>query len=107
MPHGGHRRGAGRPKGALNKMTQQAREIAARHLESLIAEQARLALGAESEAVRNNAIERLLNRTIGRAAPACPENSVKHPVRVSFEWDPSKAELIVPVVRRPKVKEEK
>ncbi len=94
MPKGGYRPGAGRPKGSLNKVTQQARELAAKHLDALIAEQVRLALEAESEAVRGNMIEKLIDRIAGRSAPVRPENPAQQlPTRVTFEWDPSKAEL--------------
>jgi hypothetical protein len=91
MAHGGKRPGAGRPKGSLNKMTFKARQLASRHLDALIAEQARLALKAKSEGVRNSAIASLLDRIVGRARPAV-EDAIQIPTRITVEWDPTKAE---------------
>lgn len=64
---GGKRTGAGRPKGARNKATEEVRVIAQKHAPAAIEELARLSTGAESEAARVAASKELLDRAYGKA----------------------------------------
>ena len=64
---GGRRPGSGRKKGTPNKVTAEIKEIARQYGPEAIAELARLATKAESEAARVAAIKELLDRGYGRA----------------------------------------
>lgn len=57
----------GRPKGAQNKATAEIKKLAQAHADTAIAELARLATKAESEAARVAAIRELLDRGYGKA----------------------------------------
>lgn len=67
---GGKRPGAGRPKGSLNKATADIKALAMEHAPSAMAELARLATKAESEAARVAAIKELFDRGFGRPSQA-------------------------------------
>lgn len=60
----------GRQKGTLNKSTAEVKVIAGKHGEAAIKELARLALKAESETARIQAIRELLDRAYGKAPQA-------------------------------------
>src|SRR5262245_7890914 len=64
---GGRRPGSGRKKGTPNKVTAEIKELAQKYGPEAIAELARLATKAESEAARVAAIRELLDRGYGRA----------------------------------------
>ena len=64
---GGRRPGSGRKKGTPNKVTAEIKELAQKYGPEAIAELARLATQAESEAARVAAIKELLDRGYGRA----------------------------------------
>ena len=68
--HGGSRKGAGRPQGALNKVTREVREIAADYGPAAIEELARLSVKAESELTRIAACKEILDRAYGKPAQA-------------------------------------
>ena len=65
--HGGARPGAGRPKGATSKVTQDVRELALIYGPAAMQELARLSLEAVSEATRVAAAKEVLDRAYGRA----------------------------------------
>jgi hypothetical protein len=64
---GGRRPGSGRKKGTPNKVTAEIKQLAQQYGPEAIAELARLATKAESEAARVAAIKELLDRGYGRA----------------------------------------
>jgi len=64
---GGRRPGSGRKKGTPNKVTAEIKQLAQQYGPEAIAELARLATQAESEAARVAAIKELLDRGYGRA----------------------------------------
>jgi hypothetical protein len=76
---GGRRPGSGRKKGTPNKVTAEIKELAQNYGPQGIAELARLATKAESEAARVAAIKGLLDRGYGRAVQPI-ENSVTYGV---------------------------
>ena len=76
---GGRRPGSGRKKGTPNKVTAEIKELAQQYGPEAIAELARLATKAESEAARVAAIKELLDRGYGRAVQPI-EGSVTHGV---------------------------
>lgn len=57
----------GRTKGTPNKATAEVKAVALDHAPSALAELARLALGAENEAMRVSAIKEILDRAYGKA----------------------------------------
>jgi hypothetical protein len=63
----GRRPGSGRKKGTPNKVTAEIKELAQKYGPEAIAELARLATNAESEAARVAACRELLDRGNGRA----------------------------------------
>lgn len=65
-PRGGKRPGAGRPLGALGKITRPLRELAALHSEDCIAVLVELRDHAEAEQVRLAAANSLLDRGHGK-----------------------------------------
>jgi hypothetical protein len=67
---GGLRPGAGRKPGVPNKATRELKDLARQYTEDAIAELARLATGAESEAARVSAIKELFDRGYGKATQA-------------------------------------
>jgi len=64
--HGGRRDGAGRPRGALNKITRPVKELAADQGEASICRLIELRDHAKSEQVRFAAAKELLDRACGR-----------------------------------------
>lgn len=64
--HGGKRDGAGRPKGALNKITRPLREAAAQESEACLETLIHLRDHGESEQVRLAAASAILDRGHGR-----------------------------------------
>jgi hypothetical protein len=64
--NGGRREGAGRPSGALNKLTQPVKALAASYGPASIARLVQLRDGAASEQVRFAAAKELLDRAYGR-----------------------------------------
>jgi hypothetical protein len=72
MSMGGARPGAGRPKGSPNKATAAVRALAQEYGPEAIKELARLAKGAESEAARVSACEKLLDRAYGKSQIGSP-----------------------------------
>src|SRR5262245_49548756 len=76
---GGRRPGSGRKKGTPNKVTAEIKELAQQYGPEAIAELARPATKAESEAARVAAIKELLDRGYGRAVQPI-EGSVTHGV---------------------------
>ena len=65
---GGRIPGAGRKPGVPNKITAEIKALAQVHASVAIAELARLAVSAESEAARVAAIKELLDRGYGKAS---------------------------------------
>jgi hypothetical protein len=68
--HGGARPRAGRPKGSLNKVTRDVRELALIHGPAAMKELARLSIQAESEAARIAACKEILDRAYRRPPQA-------------------------------------
>ena len=66
--HGGRREHAGRPVGAVNKLTKPVRELASQFGESAIETLVHLMHHAEAEQVRLAASNSLLDRGFGRPA---------------------------------------
>jgi hypothetical protein len=64
--HGGRREGAGRPRGALNKVTRPVKELAADQSAASIDKLVHLRDCAESEQVQFAAAKELLDRAHGR-----------------------------------------
>ncbi len=64
--HGGQREGAGRPEGALNKITRPVKELAAEHGPDSIKKLIHLRDHADSEQVQFAATKELLDRAYGR-----------------------------------------
>lgn len=65
--HGGPRPGAGRRKGVGNKVTQQIREIAAKHGPEAIQNLVNIMKKGESEAARVAASKEILDRAYGKS----------------------------------------
>ena len=95
IKRGGKSRGAlksgGRKKGTPNKATAQVKELAQKYAEAAIAELARLATKAESEAARVSAIKELLDRAFGKAPQAITGDANQpvqhqHSGRVGVGW---------------------
>jgi hypothetical protein len=63
------RRG-GRPKGSVNKVTADIRELARQYAPDALKELARLSVNAESEAARVAAIKEILDRAYGKSVRA-------------------------------------
>ena len=74
---GGRRPGAGRPIGALSKITRPLRELAALHSEGCIAVLVELRDHAEAEQVRLQAANALLDRGYGRPRQEIDMNADK------------------------------
>jgi hypothetical protein len=64
--HGGRREGAGRPRGALNKLTRPVKELAGEQSAASIDKLVYLRDSAESEQVQFAAAKELLDRAHGR-----------------------------------------
>ena len=75
--HGGRREGAGRPPGALNKLTRPVKELACDQGPASIARLVQLRDEAESEQVRFAAAKELLDRAYGRARQEIDVNAGK------------------------------
>lgn len=82
--HGGRREGAGRPAGALNKLTRPVKELACDQGAESIARLVQLRDGAESEQVRFAAAKELLDRAYGRARQEIDVNS-DHSIQVIIQ----------------------
>lgn len=67
MARGGKRPGAGRKKGAINKVGADLRELAQTYTQSAVAELARIALEGSTDQARVSAIKELLDRGHGKA----------------------------------------
>ena len=82
--HGGRREGAGRPAGALNKLTRPVKELACDQGAESIARLVQLRDQAESEQVRFAAAKELLDRAYGRARQEIDLNS-DHSIQVLIQ----------------------
>jgi len=80
MPHGGRRPGAGRPKGAANRMTPEAQEFTARKLTKMLERLVHLAEKAESESVQLGSLKEFLHTALGKPRMAEPPNEA--PIRI-------------------------
>ena len=67
------RPGAGRPKGALNKVTRDIKALAAEHSPAALATLVQIATSGESEAARVAAANSLLDRAYGK-----PRQEIEH-----------------------------
>jgi len=67
---GGANPGAGRPKGAANKITAEIKAVAQKHGPAAIAELARIAAKSESDAARVAACREILDRAYGKSPQA-------------------------------------
>lgn len=67
MAKGGKRPGAGRPPGALNKITADIKALAQEHCEAAIIELATILTTSESHQARIAAAKELLDRGYGKA----------------------------------------
>lgn len=90
---GGKQKGSaktgGRKKGVNNKATQDVKALAQKYAAPAIAELARLATMAESEAARVSAIKELLDRAFGKSPQALigdPNQPINHNVKVGIGW---------------------
>lgn len=94
MARGGKRTGAGRRAGTPNKITQAKAEgidvkaLAGQYTEAALAELARLATNAQSEAARVSACNSLLDRGHGKAAQA-----IEHTGKVTITHEQALAAL--------------
>ena len=73
--------GSGRQAGTPNKATAEVKALAQAHAPAAIAELARLATGAESEAARVAAIKELLDRGYGKSAQPVTGEGGEGPVQ--------------------------
>jgi len=90
-PKGPGKPGPGRPPGARNKITSEIKALAQVHGAIAVAELARLATKAESEAARVAAIKELLDRGYGKATQPISGDDDAPPVRLAVGWlTPSK-----------------
>ena len=76
----------GRVAGTPNKATAEIKALAGMHAEAAIAELARLATGAESEAARVAAIKELLDRAFGKAAQGVTIGTEDSVTKLLGEW---------------------
>lgn len=70
MAKGGKRPGAGRPPGALNKVTADIKALAQQHCEAAIIQLATILTTSESHQARIAAAKELLDRGYGKATQA-------------------------------------
>ena len=101
--HGGKRAGAGRPAGALGRVTADIRALAQPYAASAVAELARLAgltdaPGAANEATRVAALRELLDRAYGRSVAVLAGDEERGPIHYSFEWAAAAPSAAVPAV---------
>jgi hypothetical protein len=78
----------GRVAGTPNKSTADIKALAQKHTDGAIAELARLAVGAESEAARVSAIKELLDRGHGK-----PSQQLEHTGTVKISHEQALEEL--------------
>jgi len=89
MPKGGRRKGAGRPRGSLNKVTEEARAFAQARLDATLAALEKLARHAESENVQLASIKEMLYTAIGKprtSAEQEPEPAKTVHIVRTYRW---------------------
>lgn len=86
--HGGRRPGAGRPRGALNRLTRPVKELAADQGSASIERLVWLRDNAESEQVQFAASRELLDRAFGRARQEI-DVTADRSIRVIINRDPN------------------
>ena len=106
MRHGGRRKGAGRPHGAINKITEEARAFAQANLDFTLEGIKRLAEKAESENVQFNSLREILHTAVGRprlmeAPPEPPKPAIK-----IYRWAENESEAMPDPARRKAEKKE-
>ena len=86
MAHGGRRKGSGRPKGAQNRVTEEARAFARANLDVTLQALRHLSQSATSESVQLASPKEMLHTAIGRPrlSEEPPEPPV--PVRNVYRW---------------------
>lgn len=77
---------AGRPKGALNKVTAEVKELAQKHGPDAIKTLAKLAKGADSDAAKIAACRELLDRAYGKAAQPVGGGDGTEAIKHLFGW---------------------
>jgi hypothetical protein len=93
--------GPGRPKGSLNKITLEIKEIAQRYGERAIIGLASLAEGAESESARVAAWKELLDRGYGKSPQAITHSGdSQNPLAVKDVSDIDRAKLLAFLVSK-------
>lgn len=83
MAHGGRRKGSGRPKGAQNRVTEEARAFARANLDVTLQALRHLSQSATSESVQLASLKEILHTAIGR--PRLSEEPPV-PVRNVYRW---------------------
>jgi hypothetical protein len=66
MRHGGKRRGAGRRKGSVNKVTAEARALVQEEVIAAIRQLVQLAHNAENEGVQLRSLDKILQYGVGK-----------------------------------------
>lgn len=102
--HGGRRAGAGRPKGALNRLTRPVKELAADQGSASIERLVWLRDHAESEQVQFAASRELLDRGFGRARQEIDVNA-DNEIRVIIQRDASRSVKETTILDAPAVLE--
>jgi hypothetical protein len=93
--HGGRREGAGRPRGALNKLTRPIKELAADQGPASIDKLVYLRDSAQSEQVQFAAAKELLDRAYGRTRQDIDVNGDKR-VRVVIDTLSERKPCVIP-----------
>jgi hypothetical protein len=93
--HGGRREGAGRPRGALNKLTRPVKELAADQGPASIDKLVYLRDSAQSEQVQFAAAKELLDRAYGRTRQDIDVNCDKR-VRVVIDTLSEQTPCVIP-----------
>lgn len=81
----------GRQKGTLNKATAEIKDLARQHAPEALAELAKLAKGAESEAARVAAIKEILDRAYGKSTQPVGQDPDFEPLVQFFSGVPRAA----------------
>ena len=99
--HGGRREGAGRPRGALNKLTRPVKELAADQGPASIDKLVYLRDSAQSEQVQFAAAKELLDRAYGRTRQDIDVNGDKR-VRVVIDTLSERSPCVIPARALPR-----
>lgn len=91
---GGARKGAGRPKGAVNKVTQDVREMAQKYGPSALATLAEIMTSEEApESARVAASRELLDRAYGKSAQSIQHSGkIDQPLVIVMDDDENQAD---------------